>query len=90
MALGLGGPPSVEISPLDSFLLWLQGGLLNPISFGLLTIGPAYITAPEVSLYTLLVTIFGPVWVYLGGYEKPPMMSIYGGIIIVVSLAANR
>lgn len=90
VSLAFGGVPSIDISPVDSFLLFLQGGVLMPLSFGLLTVGPSFISAPEVSLYMLLETILGPVLVFFAGYEKPPMMSIYGGIIIVVALAANR
>ena len=65
-------------------------GLGLAVSFGLLTIGPAHISAPEVSLYTLIETIIAPVYVYLAGFEAPPQNTIYGGIMILVALSGHR
>jgi hypothetical protein len=59
-------------------------------SFSLLTIGPSYITAPEVSLYTLIETVVGPALVYAGGFETPPIYSVYGGVMLFVALAGHR
>jgi drug/metabolite transporter (DMT)-like permease len=65
-------------------------GLCLAISFGCLTIGPAYISAPEVSLYTLIETILAPIYVFLAGFEEPPQNTIYGGIMIAVALIGHR
>ena len=35
-------------------------------------------------------TIVGPIWVSLAGYDKPPALSVYGGIIIVISLLSHE
>lgn len=43
---------SASASPL--LLLLLQGLIVLPISFSLLTLAPRYLTAPEVSLFLLI------------------------------------
>ena len=86
VAIGQGLTP---LTSRDYGLLVAQG-LGLAVSFGLLTIGPAYISAPEVSLYTLIETIIAPVYVYLAGYEAPPQNTIYGGIMILVALFGHR
>ena len=55
----------------------------------MLTVGPSLITAPEVSLFTEIETILGPVWVALAGYEKPPPLTLVGGIILLVALTVH-
>lgn len=88
IALMLGAKPS-EVPQSALLYLYLQGFLLIPISFGLLTIAPSYIPASEVSLCMLIETILGPVWVYLGGFEAPPQLTVYGGIVLVTALAGH-
>lgn len=61
-----------------------------PISFSLLTIGPALFPAIEVSLICLPETVFGPAWVYVGGYEAPPLTAIIGGAAVVLILRLCR
>ncbi|MBS1269618.1 MAG: hypothetical protein MAG794_00569 [Gammaproteobacteria bacterium] len=65
------------------------GLVLLPLSFGLLTLGPRYIPAPEVSLFLLLETVLGPliVWVAIG--EAVSSSTIAGGVIILIALAGN-
>jgi drug/metabolite transporter (DMT)-like permease len=60
------------------------------VSFGMLTYGPAYVTGPEVALCMLLETVLGPVWVFLEGFEKPPALTVVGGVILVSALAVNK
>jgi drug/metabolite transporter (DMT)-like permease len=68
----------------------LQGLGVLALGFTLITIAPTYIPAPEVSLYTLIETVLGPVWVYLGGYEAPSLYAVAGGVILLVALAVHR
>jgi drug/metabolite transporter (DMT)-like permease len=60
-----------------------------PLSFGLLTLGPRYLPAPEVSLLLLLETVLGPllVWVAIG--EAVSDSTLVGGVIVLIALAAN-
>jgi len=71
-------------------MLLVNGMIVLPLSFVLLSIGPMYISPPEVSLYMLIETVLGPVWVWLGGFETPPVSAIYGGILLIVALATHR
>eukprot|EP01036_Dinobryon_divergens_P030914 gene30914-40234_t len=85
LVLAMGANPA-EVTQQQSLVLCLQGMVEIPISFSLLTIGPSLITAAEVSLYFLIETVLGPVWVYLAGYEAPPTFTVYGGAILIVAL----
>lgn len=60
-----------------------------PAATTLIQIGPRYLPAAEVSLLLLLETVFGSflVWLVLG--EVPPELSVVGGSIILLTLAAN-
>lgn len=75
---------------LDWLYLFINGSIVLTVSVWCLTIGPKYITAPEVSLYSLIETVLGPVWVWLGGYERPPIMSVYGGAALISALTIHR
>tara|TARA_B100001057_G_scaffold213254_1_gene213609 strand:- start:55 stop:915 length:861 start_codon:yes stop_codon:yes gene_type:complete len=59
------------------------------IPFVLVTIAPRFITAAEVNLFFLLETIIGPIWVWLIIKEQPTIETIYGGIVIVVTIAIH-
>lgn len=73
----------------DIGLLMINGVFVLSFSFLLLTIGPLYIISAEVSLFFLIETILGPVWVFAAGYEAPPPFTVYGGICIILALACN-
>ena len=64
----------------------LLGLLLLPVAFGLLTLGPRYITAPEVSLLMLLETAIGPLIVWLALGETPSDLALIGGGIVLGTL----
>jgi hypothetical protein len=61
------GADITKVDVVSMLYICINGILVLPLAFTFLTIGPNYITAPEVSLYTEIETILGPVWVYLGG-----------------------
>lgn len=67
----------------------VMGLLLLPVAFGLITIGPRYIPAPEVGLLMLLETVLGPliVWAVLG--EAASTEALVGGAIVVGTLALH-
>ena len=74
--------------PIDLFWAFLQGGVVGPIAFGAFALAPRYLLASEVGLVQLLETVVGPIWVYLGGYETPPLETVWGGLVLLVTLAA--
>ncbi len=63
-----------------------MGFVVAPISFALITIGPRYLPAPEVSLLLLIETVLGPLWVWLVIAEKPSPLSLIGGAVVVTTL----
>ncbi len=63
--------------------------LVHPVAFLLITLGPRYLTAPEVSLLMLMETVLGPLWVWLALGERPPSSTLLGGAVILAALAAN-
>ena len=71
-------------------IILLDSFVVLSISFTLLTIGPTLISAPEVSLMTLIETVLGPIWVWLGGFEAPPTFAVYGGSALAAALVVNR
>ena len=59
------------------------------IPFVLVTIAPSFITAAEVNLFFLLETILGPVWVWMVIKEQPSNETIYGGVVIIITIAIH-
>ncbi len=70
-------------------LLMFNGMFILPVSFALLTIGPSLISAPEVSLFSLIETVLGPFLVWMGGFEAPPISAVFGGVILISALAVH-
>ena len=73
----------------DIIIIPLMCILCVGIPFALVTIAPRYITAAEVNLFFLLETILGPIWVWLVIKEQPSLETIYGGMIIITTIAAH-
>jgi len=73
----------------DTALMLVLLGLLLAVAFALLTIGPRYITAPEVSMMMPLETVFGTLLVWLWVGEVPTVQAVIGGVIIVTALATH-
>ena len=48
-----------------------------------------FITAAEVNLFFLLETILGPLWVWMVIKEQPSPETIYGGIVIIITIAIH-
>lgn len=70
-------------------LLLLNGAVIIPLAIGLLSIGPRYLPAAEVSMFSVLEVIFAPllVWIVLG--EHPGGRSILGGTVILAAIFAH-
>lgn len=84
----LGANP-LQISPSDAGTLLVLGGLVLPVSFALITLGPRYLQAPEVSLILLAETILGPFWVWLVLHEVPHPQTLLAGVLIVSTLMVH-
>lgn len=64
-------------------------GLCITVAFALLTIGPKYISAPEVSLLLPIETVLGPflIWLVLG--EQPTNAALIGGAVVIIALTTH-
>jgi len=60
-----------------------------PISRALMTLGPRYLPAPEVSLMLVLETVLAPLWVCLVLDEVPAERTFIGGAILVTALVTH-
>ena len=82
---------------IESFVLQDKDLLIVPlmcilcvaIPFVLVTIAPRFITAAEVNLFFLLETIIGPIWVWLIIKEQPSIETLFGGIVIIITIAIH-
>ncbi len=88
VALAAGAQPA-NVATDDILLLLLLGGIVLPVSFTLITLGPRYLPAPEISLILLIETIFGPIWVWLALEEVPHSSTFIAGLLIVATLVVH-
>ncbi len=88
LVLLLGAQP-LAVSSADAGYLLLLGGLVLPVSFAMITLGPRYLPAPEVSLILLTETILGPIWVWLALGEVPGSTTLFAGLLIVGTLVLH-
>jgi drug/metabolite transporter (DMT)-like permease len=82
-------PASFEPLDLRSSLLMLLLGITLATAFALLTLGPRYISAPEVSLLMQLETVLGPLLIWLIIGEQPANAALLGGTIVITALALH-
>ncbi len=73
----------------DLIIIPLMCILCVAIPFVLVTIAPRFIPAAEVNLFFLLETIIGPLWVWLIIKEQPSIETLYGGAIIIITIAIH-
>jgi drug/metabolite transporter (DMT)-like permease len=78
-----------SFEPMQWAYLSLNGFIILPISFGLIALGPRYITSAEVAMLMMLETIFGPYLVWLAVAEVPSSNSLIGGTVVVLTLIAH-
>ncbi len=79
----------VLVTTPDMLYLMLLGLVVLPIAFGLISVGPRYIPAAEVSLMMLLETFLGPLWVWLVIGEEPSRETMIGGTLVLATLAVH-
>ncbi len=81
----LGAQP-LSVAPVDAGFLLLLGTVVLPVSFAMITLGPRYLQAPEVSLILLTETVLGPIWVWLVLEEVPHSKTLVAGLLILGTL----
>jgi len=80
---------SFVLSGNDLVIVPLMCILCVAIPFVLVTIAPRFIPAEEVNLFFLLETIIGPIWVWFIIKEQPSIETLYGGAIIIITIAIH-
>ena len=73
----------------DLYIIPIMCIICVAIPFVLVTIAPRFIPAAEVNLFFLLETIIGPIWVWLIIKEQPSIETLYGGAIIIITIAIH-
>ena len=86
-AIPLAAP--LAMTDLGLGLMLFLGLILLPVSFALISWGPRYIPAPEVSLLMLLETVLSPILVWLAIGEAASTQTIAGGLIVLFALIGN-
>lgn len=79
--------PTLAVTPADTLWLGLLGLIVLPVSFGLISLGPRYLPASEVSLIVLLEAVIGPLWAWAFIGQLPTSTSLAGGVVIIATLA---
>jgi drug/metabolite transporter (DMT)-like permease len=80
---------TLAVTSMDVLWLGLLGIVVMPVGAALITTGPRYLPAPEVSLILLLETVVGPFWVWLVLGEEPSGRAFIGGAIVIAALAGH-
>ena len=78
-----------RLEGIDLYVIPLMGVMCVAIPFVLITIAPRFITAAEVNLFFLLETIIGPIWVWMVIKEQPSIETIFGGLVIILTIAIH-
>ncbi|EKV30361.1 hypothetical protein C882_4320 [Caenispirillum salinarum AK4] len=73
----------------DATVILFQGLLQMPLAIGLFMSGARFIPAAEVALFSLIETVLGPLWAWIGVGEVPGTLAVVGGIIVVGAVAGN-
>ncbi len=77
------------ISSWSFAVLAVMGLIQMPTALVLMFVGTRYLPAPEVSLFLLLETVLGPIWVWLVMTEVPPAATFAGGTLILLTLTIH-
>jgi drug/metabolite transporter (DMT)-like permease len=56
------------------------------LGFALLTVGARLIPASEAALISLLEIVLGPLWVWIALSEQPPLLTLFGGGVIILAV----
>lgn len=69
--------------------LAVTGLMQMPLALVLITSATRHLPAPEVSLFLLIETVLGPIWVWWAMGEQPPELTLVGGAGILGAIAVN-
>ena len=87
LAWPLAAPASIAES--DFWFLLALGVVVVPASTMLLSLGTRYIPAPHVTLIMMLEMILGPLWVWFALSEIPDDTTVFGGVLILMTVVGH-
>ncbi len=73
----------------DLAIVGFQGLVQIPLALTLYLSGTRYVRAAEVALLSLIETILGPLWAWIGVGEVPSYQALLGGAIVLLAIVAN-
>ena len=76
----------IIISSHDIFLGFLAGFFQVGLGFILITIGARTTAAALVGIIMLTEAVLGPLWAWLFANENPPLVVLFGGVIIIFAV----
>ncbi len=79
----------LSVSAYDFWLSLFMGGFTIGIGVAFVTWGTPYVPAAEVSLLVLLESVLGPVWVWVFVNEAMTFTEIFGGVVVLIAVAAQ-
>tara|TARA_R110002153_G_scaffold42390_7_gene120597 strand:- start:561 stop:1454 length:894 start_codon:yes stop_codon:yes gene_type:complete len=82
--IGAGSPEGTQF-----ILILIMGLIVLPVSFGLITLGPRTVPAPEVALLMLVETVLGPFWVWWVIDERPDAQTFIGGAVVLGAITLH-
>ena len=77
------------IAPRSTVILVILGGVIIPLSLSLFFRGIRYLPAAEIALFSLIETVLGPVWAWIGVGEAPGLPALIGGAVVVSAIVLN-
>jgi drug/metabolite transporter (DMT)-like permease len=80
---------AISINTHDALASAADALVVIPVSLALITQGPKYLRAAEVSLLLLLETVFGPTYVWLVLGERPALAVVLSALIIIGALGVH-
>ena len=90
VACAVSWEATAQIQPLFWPIMIADAACIATTTTLALAIAPKYITTAEVALVLLVENIFGPLWVFLAGFEAPTMWTLVGGALLIISLGAHE
>ena len=78
---------NMTVSSYDLYLILFMGAFTIGLGIALVTWGTAFLPAAEASLFLLIESLLGPIWVWVFLNEAMTSVEIIGGAMVLISVA---
>ncbi len=89
MVLAIPFSDPVELNTGSYLWLAIMGLVQIPLASVMIMSATRYLSSPEVSLFLVIETVFGPFWVWLVLSEKVPPLTLVGGTVILGAIIVH-